>query len=212
MCSLVMYRSELSVHSWEDYTQQQDSPEKCTSIWSVCFVFVCVAACGETLQESTGNFSSPGYPNGYPSYTHCVWRISVTPGEKVHTHTHTHTHTHSSTRQCSEYACNNNKRLLTQWLYIDYIATGTTLFLFLASPHLVSEVQTSVSNILNIYFFSSRLFSTSPPWICIKAACVGTITLKFGMDTGGKRHCSVRPMDSQPGVSWRRARGALVAF
>uniref|UniRef100_A0A3P9MC72 Metalloendopeptidase n=1 Tax=Oryzias latipes TaxID=8090 RepID=A0A3P9MC72_ORYLA len=39
--------------------------------------------CGETLQESTGNFSSPGYPNGYPSYTHCVWRISVTPGEKI---------------------------------------------------------------------------------------------------------------------------------
>lgn len=30
-----------------------------------------------------GNLSSPGYPNGYPSYTHCVWRISVTPGEKV---------------------------------------------------------------------------------------------------------------------------------
>lgn len=53
-------------------------------------MFVCVrvldvlVACGETLQDSTGNFSSPGYPNGYPSYTHCVWRISVTPGEKVH--------------------------------------------------------------------------------------------------------------------------------
>uniref|UniRef100_A0A8C9TFN9 Metalloendopeptidase n=1 Tax=Scleropages formosus TaxID=113540 RepID=A0A8C9TFN9_SCLFO len=40
-------------------------------------------ACGETLQESTGNFSSPGYPNGYPSYTHCIWRVSVTPGEKI---------------------------------------------------------------------------------------------------------------------------------
>ncbi|XP_061626608.1 dorsal-ventral patterning tolloid-like protein 1 isoform X5 [Phyllopteryx taeniolatus] len=40
-------------------------------------------ACGDTLQDSTGNFSSPGYPNGYPSYTHCVWRISVTPGEKI---------------------------------------------------------------------------------------------------------------------------------
>ncbi|XP_077790275.1 tolloid-like protein 1 isoform X3 [Podarcis muralis] len=40
-------------------------------------------ACGETLQESTGNFSSPGFPNGYPSYTHCIWRISVTPGEKI---------------------------------------------------------------------------------------------------------------------------------
>ncbi|XP_028974037.2 dorsal-ventral patterning tolloid-like protein 1 [Esox lucius] len=40
-------------------------------------------ACGETLQDSSGNLSSPGYPNGYPSYTHCVWRISVTPGEKI---------------------------------------------------------------------------------------------------------------------------------
>ncbi|XP_063314268.1 tolloid-like protein 1 isoform X2 [Pelobates fuscus] len=40
-------------------------------------------ACGETLQESTGNFSSPGFPNGYPSYTHCIWRVSVTPGEKI---------------------------------------------------------------------------------------------------------------------------------
>uniref|UniRef100_A0A8C3V0R2 Metalloendopeptidase n=1 Tax=Catharus ustulatus TaxID=91951 RepID=A0A8C3V0R2_CATUS len=39
--------------------------------------------CGETLQDSTGNFSAPGFPNGYPSYSHCVWRISVTPGEKI---------------------------------------------------------------------------------------------------------------------------------
>uniref|UniRef100_A0A452V7P4 Metalloendopeptidase n=1 Tax=Ursus maritimus TaxID=29073 RepID=A0A452V7P4_URSMA len=41
------------------------------------------AACGETLQDTTGNFSAPGFPNGYPSYSHCVWRISVTPGEKI---------------------------------------------------------------------------------------------------------------------------------
>uniref|UniRef100_A0A8C3PZC6 Metalloendopeptidase n=1 Tax=Chrysolophus pictus TaxID=9089 RepID=A0A8C3PZC6_CHRPC len=40
-------------------------------------------ACGETLQDSTGNFSAPGFPSGYPSYSHCVWRISVTPGEKI---------------------------------------------------------------------------------------------------------------------------------
>ncbi|XP_018429646.1 PREDICTED: tolloid-like protein 2 [Nanorana parkeri] len=40
-------------------------------------------ACGETLLESSGNFSAPGYPSGYPSYTHCIWRISVTPGEKI---------------------------------------------------------------------------------------------------------------------------------
>ncbi|XP_041914774.1 bone morphogenetic protein 1-like [Alosa sapidissima] len=39
--------------------------------------------CGETLQDSTGNFSSPGFPNSYAAYSQCVWRISVTPGEKI---------------------------------------------------------------------------------------------------------------------------------
>ncbi|XP_019738364.1 bone morphogenetic protein 1-like isoform X4 [Hippocampus comes] len=41
------------------------------------------ARCGETLQDSAGNFSSPDFPNGYSAYIHCVWRISVTPGEKI---------------------------------------------------------------------------------------------------------------------------------
>lgn len=45
--------------------------------------FPFLTACGETLQDSTGNFSSPEYPNGYSAHMHCVWRISVTPGEKV---------------------------------------------------------------------------------------------------------------------------------
>ncbi|XP_048472235.1 tolloid-like protein 2 [Rhincodon typus] len=40
-------------------------------------------ACGESLQDSIGNFSTPGFPNGYPTFSHCVWRISVTPGEKI---------------------------------------------------------------------------------------------------------------------------------
>ena len=44
------------------------------------------AACGETLQDSHGNFSSPQFPNGYAAHMHCVWRISVTPGEKVGPH------------------------------------------------------------------------------------------------------------------------------
>ncbi|XP_029024761.1 bone morphogenetic protein 1-like isoform X5 [Betta splendens] len=41
------------------------------------------AKCGDSLQESAGNLSSPGFPNGYSAYAHCVWRISVTPGEKI---------------------------------------------------------------------------------------------------------------------------------
>uniref|UniRef100_A0A6I8N4Z4 Metalloendopeptidase n=1 Tax=Ornithorhynchus anatinus TaxID=9258 RepID=A0A6I8N4Z4_ORNAN len=45
--------------------------------------FSMVSATGWTLQDTTGNFSAPGFPNGYPSYSHCVWRISVTPGEKI---------------------------------------------------------------------------------------------------------------------------------
>uniref|UniRef100_A0ACB8EY82 Bone morphogenetic protein 1 n=1 Tax=Sphaerodactylus townsendi TaxID=933632 RepID=A0ACB8EY82_9SAUR len=40
-------------------------------------------ACGETLQDSQGNFSSPEFPNGYSAHMHCIWRISVTPGEKI---------------------------------------------------------------------------------------------------------------------------------
>ena len=48
--------------------------------------FLSLTACGETLQDSTGNFSSPEYPNGYSAHMHCVWRISVTPGEKVTEH------------------------------------------------------------------------------------------------------------------------------
>lgn len=51
----------------------------------VKFVYVLMFGkeCGDNLQDSTGNFSSPGFPNGYAAYAHCVWRISVTPGEKV---------------------------------------------------------------------------------------------------------------------------------
>ncbi|XP_063066835.1 bone morphogenetic protein 1-like isoform X2 [Engraulis encrasicolus] len=39
--------------------------------------------CGDSLQDGSGNVSSPGFPNGYAAYSHCVWRISVTPGEKI---------------------------------------------------------------------------------------------------------------------------------
>ncbi|XP_038060664.1 bone morphogenetic protein 1 homolog isoform X1 [Patiria miniata] len=40
-------------------------------------------ACGRTLQETTGNFSSPGWPEQFNSRESCVWRISVTPGETI---------------------------------------------------------------------------------------------------------------------------------
>uniref|UniRef100_A0A8C5HBT0 Metalloendopeptidase n=1 Tax=Gouania willdenowi TaxID=441366 RepID=A0A8C5HBT0_GOUWI len=51
-------------------------------ITQACKLYKC-PRCGDSLQESSGNFSSPGFPNGYSAYAHCVWRISVTPGEKI---------------------------------------------------------------------------------------------------------------------------------
>jgi len=39
--------------------------------------------CGGTLQMSSGEIFSPNYPDGYDSGLSCVWRISVTPGEKI---------------------------------------------------------------------------------------------------------------------------------
>uniref|UniRef100_A0A4W4FSP0 Metalloendopeptidase n=1 Tax=Electrophorus electricus TaxID=8005 RepID=A0A4W4FSP0_ELEEL len=36
--------------------------------------------CGGSLQDGPGNFSSPGSPNGYATYAHCAWSISVIPG------------------------------------------------------------------------------------------------------------------------------------
>uniref|UniRef100_A0A8C2U7F5 Metalloendopeptidase n=1 Tax=Coturnix japonica TaxID=93934 RepID=A0A8C2U7F5_COTJA len=58
-------------------------PLKTCSLWLIFLPSPSLTACGETLQDSTGNFSAPGFPSGYPSYSHCVWRISVTPGEKI---------------------------------------------------------------------------------------------------------------------------------
>ncbi|XP_077999583.1 tolloid-like protein 1 [Glandiceps talaboti] len=40
-------------------------------------------ACGRTLLETSGNFSSPGFPDNYQRGVKCVWRISVTPGEII---------------------------------------------------------------------------------------------------------------------------------
>lgn len=187
MCSLVMCRSEVSVHSWEDYAQQQDSPQKCNSI-CVC---VCVLQHAERRSKSQRATS----------------RLLVTPTDTLRTHTvsgeyllhpekrctHTHPHTVAPCSAVTMHAikirdCWHNGCIL---IISKHLQVPPTLFLFSASPRLVSEVQTSVSNMLNIYFFSSRLFWTSPPWICIKAACVGTTTLRSGMDTGGKLHCLV---------------------
>ena len=56
---------------------------KTSEFYFSCVACVAVTECGDSLQDSAGNFSSPGFPNGYSAYAHCVWRISVTPGEKA---------------------------------------------------------------------------------------------------------------------------------
>ncbi|MGH0116933.1 UNVERIFIED_CONTAM: hypothetical protein FKN15_026627 [Acipenser sinensis] len=86
--SVIIYRIALKL--WT-VSKQNKQPCTCTkrclcnysALHSPARIHHSATACGETLQDTTGNFSAPGFPKGYPSYSHCVWRISVTPGEKV---------------------------------------------------------------------------------------------------------------------------------
>ena len=49
--------------------------------YSTYFNFYLILACGRTLQEPSGQFSSP---TATSSSQHCQWRISATHGEKIH--------------------------------------------------------------------------------------------------------------------------------
>lgn len=40
------------------------------------------AMCGRTLQDPSGSFASPGFPRSEPQRL-CIWRISMTPGERI---------------------------------------------------------------------------------------------------------------------------------
>ena len=38
---------------------------------------MCMSTCGGILTDPTGSFSSPGYPNEYPTYSLCLWVIDI---------------------------------------------------------------------------------------------------------------------------------------
>lgn len=51
------------------------------------FLFWSSAACSNTnLTGITGTFSSPGYPQPYPSHTECVWNITAPQGMLIALH------------------------------------------------------------------------------------------------------------------------------
>ena len=56
----------------------------CTYLSLGSITFISFAACtsGEFLNESSGSFSSPNYPNSYPQYSRCTWNITV-PSENI---------------------------------------------------------------------------------------------------------------------------------
>lgn len=128
---------------------------------SVCVCFFLQTGCGDSLQDSSGNFSSPGFPNGYSAYMHCIWRISVTPGEKVITY--------MRSGWFPAGARYSSFRSLCTW------TLGQIDFKF----HSFRS------------FFFRRSFLTSPPWICTGATCVGTTMWKSEMDTGERHHSKV---------------------
>lgn len=70
---------------------------------------------------------------------------------------------------------------------------GSIIFAFLLFFFFPHQSRVSMASCPFPPLCFSRSFSTSPPWISTKAACAGTTTLRFGMDTGGKHRCWVRP-------------------
>ena len=47
------------------------------------FVLVLAAACGGTLTATSGNITSPSYPENYPKNKRCLWKISGPKGQTV---------------------------------------------------------------------------------------------------------------------------------
>jgi hypothetical protein len=50
-------------------------------------LFICnilmFLGCGGNLKKPSGQFTSPGYPRGYPNNTECEWTITVDWGQSV---------------------------------------------------------------------------------------------------------------------------------
>uniref|UniRef100_A0A8C4SEM3 CUB and zona pellucida-like domain-containing protein 1 n=1 Tax=Erpetoichthys calabaricus TaxID=27687 RepID=A0A8C4SEM3_ERPCA len=42
-----------------------------------------IVGCGSYLGGTSGTFTSPGYPYGYPNYAYCTWYIEVERGSKI---------------------------------------------------------------------------------------------------------------------------------
>ena len=49
-----------------------------SSVKAMCLFVACTT--GEILTRSNGSFSSPNFPDNYPSYSRCTWNITVPSG------------------------------------------------------------------------------------------------------------------------------------
>jgi len=50
---------------------------------SFCCIRSFLVKCGGNLTERNGNFTSPGYPNDYPTNVNCTWEIQVPSGHVI---------------------------------------------------------------------------------------------------------------------------------
>ena len=56
--------------------------QKCGNGWKL-WVLISLSACGGKLTNTSGQFSSPLYPNNYPNDLLCKWQITVPVGEQI---------------------------------------------------------------------------------------------------------------------------------
>ena len=55
-------------------------PDSYRDLLLISIIFSLCKACGGTLTDSTGSFTSPGHPNVHPHGVNCTWFIRVDPG------------------------------------------------------------------------------------------------------------------------------------
>ncbi|KAM8939177.1 high choriolytic enzyme 1-like [Pelodytes ibericus] len=110
--------------------------------------------CGDSLANTTGHFSTPGFPSKYPNSVDCVWLMSAPPGKKITIHI-TPFNLETSPRCSYDYLLirdgRRQKKICGFIPLLDYTSSSQSLLLYFHSDASVQEGG----------FYASYVFSKS---------------------------------------------------